>query len=107
MIKLDKSLINTIEAFLLTAGRPLTVSEIRDLLNEKEESIELGKIRQTLGEIEERHRNTSLCLSEVASGFRLQVKDELSESLSLIIRILFCDLVFLVISLLNSTVLFL
>ena len=53
MIKLDKSLINTIEAFLLTAGRPLTVSEIRDLLNEKEESIELGKIRQTLGEIEE------------------------------------------------------
>ena len=43
MIKLDKSLINTIEAFLLTAGRPLTVSEIRDLLNEKEESIELGK----------------------------------------------------------------
>mgnify|MGYP006235584311 FL=1 len=82
MIKLDKSLINTIEAFLLTAGRPLTVSEIRELLNEKEESIELGKIRQTLSEIEERHRNTSLCLSEVASGFRLQVKDELSESLS-------------------------
>ena len=82
VIKLDKSLINTIEAFLLTAGRPLTVSEIRDLLNEKEESIELGKIRQTLGEIEERHRDTSLCLSEVASGFRLQVKDELSESLS-------------------------
>ena len=63
----------------MTAGRPLTVSEIRDLLNEKEESIELGKIRQTLGEIEERHRNTSLCLSEVASGFS-QVKDELSES---------------------------
>jgi len=78
---LNKSLINSIEALLFGAGRPLTLSEIRNILNNNGGTIELSDIKKSLNMLEERYINTSIEIQEVASGYRLNIKQEHSTSL--------------------------
>jgi|TARA_A200000113_G_scaffold1736_1_gene1757 segregation and condensation protein B len=78
---LNKSLINSIEALLFGAGRPLTLSEIRNILNNNGGTIELSDIKKSLNMLEERYINTSIEIQEVASGYRLNIKQEHSSSL--------------------------
>lgn len=78
---MNKSLINSIEALLFGAGRPLTLSEIRNILNNNGGTIELSDIKKSLNMLEERYINTSIEIQEVASGFRLNIKQEHSSSL--------------------------
>ena len=78
---MNKSLINSIEALLFGAGRPLTLSEIRNILNNNGGTIELSDIKKCLNMLEERYINTSIEIQEVASGYRLNIKQEHSSSL--------------------------
>ena len=78
---MNKSLINSIEALLFGAGRPLTLSEIRNILNKNGGTIELSDIKKSLNMLEERYINTSIEIQEVASGYRLNIKQEHSSSL--------------------------
>ena len=78
---MNKSLINSIEALLFGAGRPLTLSEIRNILNKNGDTIELSDIKKSLNMLEERYINTSIEIQEVASGYRLNIKQEHSSSL--------------------------
>ena len=78
---MNKSLINSIEALLFGAGRPLTLSEIRNILNNNGGTIELSDIKKSLNMLEERYINTSIEIQEVASGYRLNIKQEHSSTL--------------------------
>lgn len=66
-----------VEAALMVAGHPLTISAIQNLFPE-EEKPSTADIRAALEAIKERHQNSGLDLTEVASGFRIQAKAELS-----------------------------
>ena len=79
---MDNNIINTIEAILLGAGRPVRMSEVRSILASDGLSVELSDIKKSLNALEERYVETSLEIKEVASGFRLQIKDRHSASLS-------------------------
>ncbi len=79
---MDNNIINTIEAILLGAGRPVRISEVRSILASDGLSVELSDIKKSLNALEERYVETSLEIKEVASGFRLQIKDCHSTSLS-------------------------
>jgi segregation and condensation protein B len=79
---LDNNIINTIEAILLGAGRPVRISEVRSILASDGLSVELSDIKKSLNALEERYVETSLEIKEVASGYRLQIKDCHSTSLS-------------------------
>lgn len=75
-------MINTVEALLFGAGRPLRLSEIRTLLESDGISAELSDIKQCINQLEERFELSSLEVIEVASGFRLQIKKAFSPSLT-------------------------
>ena len=64
------------------AGRPLRLSEIRTLLESDGISAELSDIKQCINQLEERFELSSLEVTEVASGFRLQIKKAFSPSLT-------------------------
>ena len=75
-------MINTVEALLFGAGRPLRLSEIRTLLESDGISAELSDIKQCINQLEERFELSSLEVTVVASGFRLQIKKAFSPSLT-------------------------
>ena len=67
---------------MLGAGRPVRMSEVRSILASDGLSVELSDIKKSLNALEERYVETSLEIKEVASGYRLQIKDHHSTSLS-------------------------
>ena len=75
-------LINTVEALLFGAGRPLRISEIRSLLELEGLVAELSDIKKCLNELEMRYIESSLEISEIASGYRLQIKSAFSPALT-------------------------
>jgi segregation and condensation protein B len=71
------SLKNVLEALLLASGEPLSLATIASVFTDEEQpgNSEIGKALQELGaDYEER----GLELKEVASGFRLQVRQEVN-----------------------------
>ena len=79
---MNHEVVNTIEALLFGAGRPLRLSEIRSLLDNSGISEDLASIKKSINLIEERYQNTSLEIKEVSSGYRLQIKESYSPCLS-------------------------
>ena len=79
---MNNEVVNTIEALLFGAGRPLRLSEIRSLLDNSGISEDLAAIKKSINLIEERYQNTSLEIKEVSSGYRLQIKESYSPCLS-------------------------
>ena len=79
---MNNEVVNTIEALLFGAGRPLRLSEIRSLLDNSGISEDLASIKKSINSIEERYQNTSLEIKEVSSGYRLQIKESYSTCLS-------------------------
>ena len=71
-------LIQIIEAALLSASRPLTIKEIQRLFP-KDKTPDKEDIKETLNEIEELCINRGVELKRVSSGYRMQVKQSLSE----------------------------
>ena len=72
----DDKLINLIEAALLVAGRPMTLNQIENLFNHETEKPEREAIQASLVTLAEQYESRGIELVEVASGFRLQARDE-------------------------------
>ena len=81
---MNNLIINSVEALLFGSGRPMRLSEIRNILENSGTKTELSEIKQAINDLEERHANTSLEVQEVASGYRLQIRQEHSSSLSIL-----------------------
>ena len=79
---MDIKITNIVEAILLGAGRPIRISEMRSILENDGISVELSDIKKSLNILEERYADTSLEINDVASGYRIQIKNEHSTSLS-------------------------
>ena len=75
---MENKLIQIIEAALLSASRPLTIEEIQRLFP-KDQTPGKEDIKETLDEIEELCTNRGVELKRVSSGYRMQVKQSLSE----------------------------
>jgi segregation and condensation protein B len=70
------SLKNILEGLLLAAARPLSLDQLQTLLG-GEEGPDKGTLRRALQTLEEDCAHRGVELVEVASGFRLQVRQEL------------------------------
>ena len=75
---MEYKLIQIIEAALLSASRPLNIEEIQRLFP-KEQTPGKEDIKETLDEIDELCTNRGVELKRVSSGYRMQVKQSLSE----------------------------
>ncbi|KAA1192446.1 SMC-Scp complex subunit ScpB [Pseudohalioglobus sediminis] len=73
----DTGLVQILEGALLAAGKPLTVVQMAELFEEHERP-ENAQIREALQEVAERCEGRGFELTEVASGFRFQVRQSLS-----------------------------
>lgn len=70
-----------IEAALMVAGRPLTVTHIQNLFDEPEQP-EITDIKAALQALTERYATSGIELRELASGYQFQARTELSNWLS-------------------------
>ncbi len=74
-MQLDK-LKNILEAVLLAADRALTVPQFEALFTLDEDPPTRDEIRQALHELQEAYSERSMELKQVASGYRLQVRQD-------------------------------
>ncbi len=70
-----------VEAALLAAGRPLTLEQIQGLFSELERP-ERNDLRDAIALLEAEYANRGLRVIEVASGWRIQVREEMAGWLS-------------------------
>lgn len=68
-----------VEAALLAAGRPLSVDQLHGLFDAG--APEKSQIREAIKELLEDYEDRGLTVSEVASGFRIQVKAAMADRL--------------------------
>ncbi|MGB9430181.1 MAG: SMC-Scp complex subunit ScpB [Gammaproteobacteria bacterium] len=68
---------NIIEAALLVAGRPLNIDELMALFGDAERP-DRTQVRQAMDALQKEFAERGIALKEVASGFRIQVKQELA-----------------------------
>ena len=74
---------NVVEAALLAAGGPLTIDQLRALFGEQESnSPERTEVRDALKELQEEYESRGIEIREVASGFRVQVREGMSQWLT-------------------------
>jgi segregation and condensation protein B len=69
-----------VEAALLAAGRPLNVAQLQSLFDGRI-VLEKSEIRQAIGELNEEYEPRGIVITEVASGFRVQVKAGMADQL--------------------------
>jgi segregation and condensation protein B len=69
-----------IEAALLAAGRPLNIDQLQGLFDGRT-APEKAEIRQAIATLNEEYEERGLIVSEVASGFRMQVKSTMADRL--------------------------
>ena len=78
---MEHKVINSVEALLFGSGRPIRLSEIKSILENTGLSVELSEIKRAINDLEIRYEGTSLKVTEVASGYRLQIDEDFSLSL--------------------------
>ena len=66
-----------IEAALLAAGRPMSVDQLQNLFDGRS-APEKAQIRQAINDLLDDYENRGITISEVASGFRVQVKTDMA-----------------------------
>jgi segregation and condensation protein B len=76
-VSIDVELKTIIEAALLAAGRPLSFAELENLFADNERP-EPSEIHSALAELAEDCRGRAVELKQVASGYRLQVREAFS-----------------------------
>jgi len=69
-----------IEAALLAAGRPLNIDQLKGLFDGRT-APEKAEIRQAIATLNEEYEERGIVVSEVASGFRMQVKAGMADRL--------------------------
>jgi len=71
---------NFVEAALLAAGRPLSIDQLRGLFDGRM-APEKSEIRKAIETLNEEYEERGIIVSEVASGFRLQIKTAMADRL--------------------------
>jgi len=69
-----------IEAALLAAGRPLNIDQLQGLFDGRM-APEKAEIRQAIASLNEDYEDRGIVVSEVASGFRMQVRSSMADRL--------------------------
>ncbi len=69
-----------LEAALLAAGRPLSIDQLRDLFDGRM-APEKAEIRKAIATLNDEYEERGIVVSEVASGFRMQVKSSMADRL--------------------------
>ena len=77
----QSKLLRILEGVLLAAGAPLSVSQIKELFDEPDKPA-ASEIRDALKVVSSKYSEAGFELKEVASGFRFQIRDELSPWIS-------------------------
>ncbi len=70
-----------LEAALLAAGRPLNIDQLRGLFDGRM-APEKAEIREAVAALNEEYEERGIVVSEVASGFRMQVKSTMADRLN-------------------------
>jgi len=73
---------NLIEAVLLASNEPLSVNKIHKLLNSKTK-VSLSDILSSIDDLKQDYKNKNIEIIQVASGLRVQAKDEVRDYLKL------------------------
>ena len=76
-----QNLPNVVESILFGAGRPMRLSEMKALMGSQNIEVDLPSIKVALNSLEERYAESSIEIKEVASGFRMQVKENYGDCL--------------------------
>ena len=76
-----ENLSNIVESILFGAGRPMRLSEMKTLMGSQNIDIDLPSIKVALNSLEERYADSSIEIKEVASGFRMQVRESYGDCL--------------------------
>ena len=71
-----------VEAALLSAGRPVEVDELVAMFEGRDDAPDRSAVREAVAALAERWRGRALEVTEVASGFRAQVRKEFSQAIS-------------------------
>ena len=69
-----------IEAALLAAGRPMSVDQLQNLFDGRSVP-EKAQIRKAVSDLQDDYENRGITISEVASGYRVQVKKSMADRL--------------------------
>lgn len=69
-----------IEAAMLAAGRPMSVDQLQSLFDGRS-APEKARIRQAINDLLEDYEHRGITITEVASGFRIQVKSGMADRL--------------------------
>jgi len=69
-----------VEAALLAAGRPLNIDQLKGLFDGRM-APEKSEIRKAIVSLNEEYEDRGIVISEVASGFRMQVKSAMADRL--------------------------
>jgi segregation and condensation protein B len=72
---------NVIEAALLAAGRPLSVAELIEVFDAREQPA-ADEVRAVLEALESDYSDRGIELKEVASGFRIQIRHAVTDAVS-------------------------
>ncbi len=72
----ESSIKNVVEAVLLAAGKPLTVDQLLAVFGDGEKP-ERSQIRETIAALQEEYAGRCVELVQVASGWRVQVRQEM------------------------------
>ena len=73
-----------VEAALLSAGRPVAIDELLAMFEGRDDAPDRSTVREAVAEVAERWLGRSLEVTEVASGFRAQIRKEYSQALSVL-----------------------
>ena len=76
-----ENLPNLVESILFGAGRPMRLSEIKTLIGSQNIEVDLPSIKIALNSLEERYSDSSIEIKEVASGYRMQVRENYGDCL--------------------------
>jgi segregation and condensation protein B len=74
----SQKLKNIVEAALLAAGNPLTIDQLKNLFGEQDQP-ERQEIRAALDALQADYAERSIEIREVASGFRVQVRESMAQ----------------------------
>ena len=76
----DQQIKHFVEAALLAAGRPLSMSQLQDLFDGRSRP-EKSRIRQAIDALQSDYEERGIVIGEVASGFRLQIRPSMADRL--------------------------
>ena len=73
-----------IEAALMAVDKPLTIVQLHGLFANEEEAVDRAEVKNALTELQADYEDRGVSVVEVASGFRVQIDQDLSQWISLL-----------------------